>query len=163
MYIAWLIFLKPQSKRKYILAQAGVALFTGITSIFIMSYNWPTSLVVILIWIVGYATAKHILHSYDDEDHILLLSSIWGLMLAEVGWLAYHWTIAYKLPIFDNILLPQVSVIVSCLGFVLYKAYDSYYHYQKIRINDIILPLIFTISITMVLVLAFNNLPLGII
>jgi len=160
--IMWLLFLKSQSKRKYIVIQAGVALFLGITAIYSLSYNWIASPVVLLVWLVGYATARQVLCSYDDEKHIELLSLTWGLMLAEVGWLAYHWTIAYRLPIITNILLPQVSIILICFGFLAYKSYDSFYHHQKVRINDIILPLLFTISIVSILLLAFNNVITGI-
>jgi hypothetical protein len=155
LYIGWLLFLKPQSKRAYIVAQAGVALFTGITAIYIMAYGWDASPVVILVWLVGYATARHVLSSYDDEDHVTLLSLAWGLILVEIGWLAYHWTIAYHLS--TNILLPQASIVILCFGFLAYTSYDSFYHHQKIRISDIILPLLFTISIIGVLMLAFNG------
>ena len=155
--IGWLLLLKPQSKRVYVVAQAGVALFVGVTAIFVMSYGWIASPVVLLVWIVGYATARHVLNNYDDESHAILLSLVWGLMMAEIGWLAYHWTIAYRLPIATNILLPQVSIIVLSFGFLAYKAYNSYYHYQKIRFGDIVLPLIFTVSIVSLLVLAFNS------
>jgi hypothetical protein len=159
--VFWLLFLKPKSKRKYVVAQAGVALFIGITTIYIVAYNWIASPVVLLVWLVGYATARHVLNSYDEENHIVLLSLAWGLTLAEIGWLAYHWTIAYRLPIINNVLLPQVSIIIMCLGFVSYKAYNSYYHYQKIRMNDVLLPLIFTIGIVSVLILAFNGVVTG--
>lgn len=157
LYIAWLIFLKPQSKREYVVAQAGVALFVGVTAIYTMSYGWAASPVVLLIWLVGYATARHVLNTYDEESHDLLLSLAWGFVLAEIGWLAYHWTIAYRLPIATNLLLPQVSIIILCLGFVVYKAYDLYFHRQKISIGEIFLPLAFTVNIIGVLVLWFNN------
>jgi hypothetical protein len=139
-----------------------VALFVGITAIFVMSYGWIASPVVLLVWLVGYAVARHVLSSYDEESHILLLSLAWGLALAEIGWIAYHWTIAYKLPIAAGVLLPQVSLVVFCFGFLTYKSYNSYYHYNKIRIADIILPLIFTVSIISVLVLAFNGVSTGV-
>jgi hypothetical protein len=157
LYIAWLLLLRPQSKRKYIVAQAGVALFVGISAIYTMSYSWIALIVVLLAWLVGYATARHVLNNYDEEDHILLLSLAWGLVVAEISWLAYHWTIAYQLLSNTNLLLPQVSIVLLCLGFLVYKSYDSIYHYQKVRINDIILPLIFTISIICLLLLAFNS------
>ncbi len=160
--VIWLLFLKSQSKRVYIVAQAGIALFVGITSIFYMSYNWIASVAVILAWVVGYATAKHVLGSYDDESHTVFLSLVWGLMLAEISWLAYHWTIAYHLPFVSNMLLPQVSIITLCFGFLIYKSYDSYYHYQKIRMNDIILPLLFTFSIVTLLMLFFNGVSTGV-
>jgi hypothetical protein len=157
----WLLFLKPKSKRKYIVAQAGVALFVGVTAIYAVAYDWISSPVVILVWLVGYATARHVLNNYDEENHIVLLSLVWGTVLAEIGWLAYHWTIAYQLPIVTGVLLPQVSIVIMCLGFVVYKSYDSYYHYQKIRMNDVLLPLIFSIGVISALVLAFNGITTG--
>ena len=157
LYIAWLLFLKPQTKRIYVVAQAGVALFTGITAIYTLSYGWGASPVVLLVWLVGYAVAEQVLGSYDEESHTVLLSLVWSLVIAEIGWLAFHWAVAYRFPIFTNMLLPQVSIIMLCIGFLSYKSYDSYYHHQKIRLNDILLPLIFTICIISVLVLVFNS------
>ncbi|HPF31304.1 MAG TPA: hypothetical protein PLO25_03300 [Candidatus Saccharibacteria bacterium] len=157
LYITWLLIIRPKSKRIYIVAQAGTALFVGITTIFSATFGWPSSAVVLLSWLVGYATARHVLNSYDNENHILLLSIAWGLIIAEISWLAYHWTIAYRLPIINNLLLPQASLIVACFAFIVYKSYDSFYHNQKIRINDILMPLLFSIGIILVLVLAFND------
>lgn len=159
--ICWLLFLKSQSKRIYVVAQAGIALFVGVTAIYNLSYWWIATPVVLLMWLIGYATARHVLGSFDEEKHTALLSLAWGLILAEIGWIAYHWTIAYRLPAATNILLPQVAIIILCFGFLTYKSYDSYYHNQKIRINDILLPLIFVISIIGVLVLAFNSVSTG--
>jgi hypothetical protein len=158
---AWLILLKPLSKRINIVAQAGVALFVGTTAIFSLSYSWDSSIVVLLVWLVGYATAKHVLNSYDDEDHILFLSLAWGLVLAEIGWLAHHWTIAYRLPVATNLLLPQASIIIFCFGFLAFKAYDSYFHHQKIRYADILMPLLFTVGIICLILLAFNDVNAG--
>lgn len=161
MDIFWLIFLKPQSKRVYVVAQAGVALFVGISAIFSVSYGWIITPVVVLVWLVGYATARHVLGSYDDEDHILLLSLAWGFILAEIGWLAYHWVIAYRVPIVPALLIPQISIVIICLGFLAYKSYNSYYHFQKIRLSDIVLPLVFTLGIVGVLIIGLNSAPIG--
>ena len=155
--IGWLLFLKAQSKRVYIVLQSGVALFAGITAIFALSYGLIASPVVLLSWLVGYSTAEHILSSYDEESHTVLLSLAWGLGVTEICWLAYHWTIAYRLPIAKDVLIPQVSIILLCFSFLVYKSYDSYSHHQKIRINDIILPLFFTISIICILMFFFNG------
>jgi len=155
IYIAWLLFLKPRSKRAYVAAQAGVALFAGVTALFTLSYAWPASLVVILMWVIGYATARHVLASYD-ETHILFLSLLWGLVLAEIGWLAYHWTVAYTPLGIESVIFPRVALTVLCIGFVLHRCYDSYYHHQRIRSNDVILPILFTISIIVVLPIVLN-------
>ncbi len=147
LYIAWLLFLKPRSRRVYMVAQAGVALFLGTATLYAFSYEWPVSLVVIIMWLVGYATARHVLTSYDDETSVMFLSLSWGLVLAELGWLTYHWTIAYAVPFMSGLLIPQLSVLVLALGFLIYRIYDSFYHHQKIRSQDILLPLLFMIGL----------------
>lgn len=156
LYIGWLVWLKPQSKRTYVVAQSGVALFTGISAIFVISYGWIATPVVLLVWLIGYITARHVLGSYE-EDHIILLSLAFAFMMAEIGWLAFHWTVAYRVPILTELLIPQVSIIALAVGFLAYESYNSFHHHQKVRMNDIILPLIFTISLITVLVLFRNG------
>jgi len=157
LYIIWLLVIKPRSKRSYIALQSGIAVLLGTAALFTISFDWPVSIVVIGVWLIGYSTANHILSSYDDETHRLFLSLAWGTVFAEIGWVAYHWTIAYSLPVVTNLLLPQISIIAVLLGFVAYKAYDSFHHHQKIRTADIILPLLFTLSVIAVLIFVFNR------
>ena len=155
LYAVWLLFLKPRSKRIYVAMQAGVALFAGFGALFTFAYVMPASVVVLITWLIGYATARHVLSSYE-ETHILFLSLIWGVVLAEIGWLAYHWTVAYTPLGIQSIIFPRVALSVFCIGFILHRAYDSYYHHQKVRGNDIILPILFTASIIVVLPVLLN-------
>ena len=156
-YIGWLLFIKPRSKRVYVSIQAGAAIFLGSAALFIMAYNWPVSTVVIALWLIGYTAARHFLSSYDDETHALFLSLGWGLVLAEIGWVAYHWAIAYPLPIVSGLLLPQVAIVVTLVSFLAARVYDSFYHHAKIRMSDVLLPLLFTVSVLVMLVLVFNR------
>lgn len=155
LYIGWLLFLKPRSKRVYVVAQAGVALFMGTGTLFMLSYAWPASVVVLLMWLIGYTTARHVLSSYD-ETHVLFLSLLWGLVLSEIGWLAYHWTVAYMPLGIQGIIFPRVALTVFCIGFIVHRSYDSFYHHQKIRGNDVLLPILFTVSIIVVLPLVLD-------
>ena len=157
LYIFWLLVIKPRSKRSFMVAQAGVAVLLGTWALFMVSFAWPASLVVVGMWLIGYSAARHVLGSYDSETHALLIGLIWGLVLAEIGWVAYHWTIAYSLPLVNALLLPQVAVITTLASFVAYKCYDSFYHHQKIRMADVLLPILFTVSVMVVLVLLFNR------
>lgn len=157
LYIAWLLYLKPRSKRSYVVAQAGVAMLLGSWALYTVAYSWPVSLVVLAMWGIGFAATRHILSHYDDETHVTFLSLVSGVVLAEIGWVAYHWTIAYSLPLTTSLLIPQVSIIATLAGFVAYKAYDSFYHHQKVRMSDVILPLLFSISVVTVLLLLFNR------
>jgi hypothetical protein len=147
LYIVWLLIIKPRSKRSYVAAQAGIAILLGTAALFTVSFNWPVSVVVLGMWLIGFSAANHILNTYDDETHPLFLSLAWSVVFAEIGWVAYHWTIAYSLPLVTSLLIPQVSIIAVLLGFLAHKSYDSFYHHQKIRTSDIILPLLFTLSV----------------
>jgi len=157
LYIGWLLYIKPRSKRAYVAIQAGAAVLLGTSALFALSYNWPASVVVLAMWLIGYTAARHILSSYDEETHGLFLSLAWGVILAELAWVAYHWTIAYNLPFVTALHIPQVAIIASLMSFLAFKSYDSFYKNAKIRINDIILPLLFTLSIIVLLLLLFNR------
>lgn len=157
LYIGWLVWVKPRSKRTFMAAQAGTAVFLGTWALFATGFNWPVSLVVLGMWLIGYSAARHMLSSYDNETHSLLLGLVWGLVFAQIGWVSYHWAIAYALPLASGVLVPQVAIIVSLISFLAYKVYDSFYHHQKVRTNDIILPLLLTLSVILVLVLVFNR------
>jgi hypothetical protein len=156
-YIGWLLFVKPRSKRGFVAAQAGAAVLLGTSALFALSFNWPASVVVLGMWLIGYTAARHILSSYDAETHGLFLALVWGVMLAEIGWVAYHWTIAYSLPVVPTLHIPQVAIIATLASFLAFKAYDSFYKHAKIRITDIILPLLFTVSIIVILLIVFNR------
>ena len=157
LYVAWLLIIKPRSKRAYVAVQAGAAVLLGTSALFAISYNWPASAVVLAMWLIGYTAARHILSAYDGETHGLFLSLVWGVILAELAWVAYHWTIAYSLPFVATLHVPQVAIIASLMSFLAFKAYDSFYKNAKIRINDIILPLLFTLSVVLVLLIVFNR------
>lgn len=157
LYALWLLVLKPRSKRGFMVAQAAVAMGLGSWALFTTAYNWPVSITVIAMWLIGFSAARHVLSTFDDETYRMLLASIWGFFLAEIGWVAYHWGIAYSLPLTTSLLIPQVSIIVVLAGFVAYKAHNSFVHHQKIRVADILMPLLFSISVTLILLTVFNR------
>lgn len=157
LYIGWLLFVKPRSKRSYVAVQAGIATLMGTSTLFAISYNWPVSIVVLAMWLIAYTAARHVLSSYDEETHGLFLSLAWGVIMAQLAWVAYHWTIAYNLPLISSLHLPQIAIIATLLSFLAYKSYDSFYKNAKIRMNDIILPLLFTLSVILVLLTIFNR------
>ena len=156
-YIVWLLFIKPRSKRSYVVAQSSIATFLGMSALFIVAYNWPLSIVVVLAWLIGSSASYHILSAYDNETQGFLLSLFVGVFFAELSWVAYHWAIAYPLPFFPALMVPQVAIITTLIGFLAYKTYDSFYHHSKIRLSDILLPLLLTVSVLLVLLVLFNR------
>lgn len=162
LYIIWLLFIKPRSKRVFVALQAGIAVFLGITALFSVSFDWIASLVVIGMWLIGYSAARHVLGSHEDP-HMILYSLIWGLFFAELGWLGYHWTFAYTLPGTASIRLSQMAIIATVISFFAERAYSSYSHHGTIRPNDILLPGLLMVSVVLVLLVFFNRLGVGVI
>lgn len=122
LYAAWLLILKPRSKRKYMVWQAGVAQFLALTALFSIAYALDSIVVVALCFIIGYVCARHVLISFDDDNPVFV-AMVWGFLSAELGWLSYHWTTAYALA--ANLLLPQVAIIATLFSFVAVKFYDA--------------------------------------
>jgi len=160
LYVVWLLFIKPRSKRSFIAVQAGTATFFGITALMTVSYGWDVSLVVAMMWVIGYSAARHVLGSYE-EAHVSFYSLAWGLLFAELGWLTYHWAFAYALPGTGNIQLPQGALIALAISFVAERAYASYEKHGSVHSNDMILPSLLSVSVILVLLLFFNTVNVG--
>lgn len=152
LYAIWLLFLKPQSKQKYVVLQAGVGLVLGTAALLQVSYDWFASVVVIGMWIIGYSSARHALGAYN-EPHTQILSLVWAFIIAEIGWLAYHWTFAYPLPFSDQIQVPQAAIFIGLIGFMVERVYASYHRHNEIRSQDVTMPVLFSVSLIAVCVI----------
>lgn len=122
LYGVWLLYLKPRSDASSMLLQAGVAQFLALTTLFSMSTVLNEILIMLGCWVIGYSVARHVVSNYDEES-IDLLSVLWGLLVAQVGWLFYHWTIVYDIGL--PIEIPQIALITLVLGFVAAKLYTA--------------------------------------
>jgi hypothetical protein len=160
LYIGWLLFIKPRSKRIFVAIQAGAAVFLGVTALMSGTYDWIDAVVVVCMWIIGYSAARHVLSSHDDP-HMSFYSLVWGLLFAEIGWLAYHWTFAYTLPGLGDLKLSQAALISLAVSFIAERAYSSYSQHGTIRSNDLILPALLSISVIIILLVFFNRLSTG--
>lgn len=155
LYIAWLLILKPQSKRVYVVAQAAVGLLLGTTALAYLSHDWFVSFVVIGMWLIGYTSGRHVFQAYN-EPHARIFSMIWALIVAEIGWISYHWTLSYTIPL-ANIELPQVTLILGFVGFLAERAYASYHKHHEVRLGDLTLPLFLSMSSLVLLLTVFNG------
>lgn len=154
IYVAWLLFLKPKSKRSYVAAQAMTGLIFGIAAVIQVSPDLPASIVVVLGWLVGYASARHIL-SVQHESHINFLSLVWGFVVAEIMWLSYHWTIGYQVG--STLQLPQVVVILASLSFLAERIYVSFRKHGQVQSSDVMMPTLLTLSIIGVVLFVFGG------
>ena len=160
LYVAWLLLIKPRSKRVFVAIQAAAAVFFGVTALMTISYSWPAAAVVIGMWVIGYASCRHILSTYE-EAHSSFYSLVAGLFYAELGWLAYHWTFAYDLPLFGAVKIPQVALIGLALTFLGERVYASYRRHDHIRSADVLLPALLSTSIILIVLFFFNRIGTG--
>lgn len=149
LYAGWLLIIKPRSSRKFIILQAGISQFLGLTALFSVAHHLDSSLIVGACFMIGLVTARHILSSYEDED-ITLLSVVWGFLLAELGWLCYHWVVAYDIT--TSLLLPQVAILAGLLGFVAIRFYDAKYH-KKSLTKHLRAPVLFSLAVLSILLI----------
>ena len=158
-YIAWLVYLKPRSTKRAVVSQAWISLVVGTMALFVLSYGWPIELIVIGMATIGYVAGRHTLTQFE-EDHLQFLSLICALIMAQIGWVFYHWVIAYTLPIVEA-RIPQVAIIVAVIFFVIYKVYNSYKHHDQVEPADVVLPVLFSIGIIATLLFFFSEIPIG--
>lgn len=157
LYIGWLIGLKPRTKRLAVLSQAVVAQFFAITALYSVAISWPSWAVAASMWLIGYVTVRHALTPFEERD-TTLFSLIWGLVVAEIGWLAYHWTIAYAVVGTQQMIkIPQVAVVISLLGYFVFQLYNTYYDKKSFKKGDIIWPAVFVGAILLVIFIFFNG------
>lgn len=159
-YALWLLVLKPATKRNSIAIQAAIAIVLGSIALTSTAYEWHSSVYVLLMWIIGYAAARHVLVAYS-EDEVRFLSLVWAFVFALLSWVTYHWTISYSLPYASGLKLPQIFLFLIGISFLAERAYNSHHKHGNVRIPEIILPLAFTVVIITVILLYFNVPPRG--
>lgn len=160
LYIVWLLFIKPRSKRVFVATQAGTAVFLGVSALMIVSANWYATPVVLLMWLIGYSAARHVLSSHG-ETHVSFYSLIWGFVFAELGWLVFHWTFAYAPAGAGSIKLAQGALIALAISVMAERVYSSYAKHGSVRSTDVLLPIAMSVSLIVILVLFFNQISMG--
>jgi hypothetical protein len=119
-YGVWLLYLKHRSDASAIRLQAGIAQFLALTVLFSLSTVVIEPLVIAGCWVIGYSVARHLTSVYD-EGYIELLSCLWGLFVAQIGWLLFHWTIAYDIGL--PVKIPQIALILLVISFSVTRLY----------------------------------------
>ena len=156
-YIVWLLFVKPRSKRLFVVTQAGAALFAGTTALSMVVYRYDALFLVLGMIIIGYVTARHVLVHYEMPV-VSYYSLVWALIVAELSWFAHSWLFAYTLPNTANLKLSQLALIVTLLGFVAERAVASQHEHGSVRQGDMIGPATFSVGLIIILVVFFSKL-----
>lgn len=155
LYALWLIAIKPRSSKNWIAAQAAVGLMVGSWAVFAMAHLVPTVVVVLLMYIIGYGAARHVVIS-REEDQPSLLAMVFGLLIAEMAWVIYHWTVAYGAAALGDFKMPQGTILMVLVGFLALRLYEIHAAGRSLRSAEAIVPTVFTVLLMLVLTLIFR-------
>lgn len=156
LYAAWLIFLKPLTKSVPVIIQAGLSQFVGLVALFSVADYLPVPIITLACFGIGFAAARHILMLHKERQYTLL-ALVWAFILAQLGFLGYHWSLTYNFGEFVHI--PIIAVIVSILAFVTERFYDSYRKNEgQIKQDDVLLPALFGAIALLVILVFFSGL-----
>lgn len=156
-YTGWLVIVKPRSSDIFVIIQSLVAVFVGFFALFSIAYAWPAGLTVLGGYLIGYSSLRHAL-SIKEASNLELFSIAWGLFCAEITWIFSHWTIGYMFFGGDELLVPQASIILSVLSFLMFMIIKANKD-DKIKVHEVVLPLIFSIVVCFVLLVFFSGAP----
>lgn len=172
LFAFWLLVLKPHTAQRWILVQAAVGQFVSLMALFSLAHSFelkpfitdssfPT---VVIAWVIGYMSARHALSSFKGEEERSLLSLIWGFVVAELAWLAHHWTIAYSIyqdpsiAADKQLMIPQVAIVAGLLGYVAIRWYDSFHSPDdKKAAKDARAATTFAAAVIAILMIFFNG------
>lgn len=159
LFIGWLLYLKPRSSKTAVATQAGVAQFVALTAVFSLTYSLDVGIAVLLAWVIGYSSARHILSAFEEKLTVLL-SFVWGFVLAELTWVAFHWNIGYSIPLTTaDLRLPQIAIISSLLSFIVLQYYKALsVEGEKPVLRPLVWPTVIVGAVCLVFLVAFNGL-----
>jgi hypothetical protein len=154
-YAVWLVYIKPQHKKHFILIQAGVSQFIALSALFFIAYMMPVWAVILVAFVIGFSSARQAFGAFE-EKHKSFLASLWGLVVAELTFVLYHWTIAYQIT--ASLYIPAAAIIIALLGFVMTAVYESYQKHAYVVWKDIKMPVAFAAVALLIILLLFNGL-----
>jgi len=155
-YAIWLIFIKPRSSTLATISQAIIAILLGTTTASIFATVTDSSVLVAASFLIGFAASHHVLVQSDDKD-AGFISLVCGLIFAEIAWLSYSWLIIYIIPPL-GICFSQLSLVLAVLAFAYFEIHrEISQHRGKLKFANVALPVLFSLLVLLVLMIAFSN------
>jgi len=158
IYIIWLVVIKPRSESVMTELQSLFAVFFGTFASVLVASNVDPIVGVLLCFGIGYGASRHVLVQGEEHDYTLT-TFIFGLMLAELSWIFYHWAIVYKITLAGATLaIPQLPLAATTIFFLFARGYKSAVrHDGAIRVDDIAMPAIFSALLMVVMIFLFSG------
>lgn len=147
LYGVWLLAIKPKSNMLGVSIQGLIGQTAGLSALFI---NWgeaPVYVLVILTWLITYASARHFLTSFE-EVFSRFLAYLWAYTSAALVWILSHWLLFYG-P------MSQPALLLTVIGLGL----SSIYYLEKTDRLSVALrrQLVFVMLAVIIIILTFSD------
>lgn len=155
IYAIWLVSIKPKHSETMVAFQALASQIVGLTAVFTVSGGLPLVIVMIISFIVSFSSARQAIGVYEERDRDLL-AAIWGLMIMEMAYVSWHWSVFYQLT--PLIRIPQIAIIASVTSATALRVYRAWHDDRKVTWDELGSPIILTVSITLLVLFVFSGL-----
>ena len=156
-YALWLTLIKPKTTETWTLVQALFATFIGTTAASILCASLSSVLLVVLEFIIGYSSTRHVLAQNDNTNDEGYPALIFGTIFAEIALLCHSWLIVYTFTD-AGIIIPQLAVILTLFSFMTERIFRSIEkHDGQLRIKDVAAPIVFSLIVLSIVIIGFSE------
>lgn len=156
-YTFWLIIVKPKTSEAWTITQALFAVFFGTSAAAILCASLNSALLVGLEFLIGYASARHVLAQNNNSLEGGHPALVFGVIFAELALLCHSWLIVYSFTDY-GIMIPQLAIIMSVFGFMTQRLYANVEARDgDFRFREVALPILFSLIVLGVLIFGFSE------
>lgn len=154
--VVWLLFIKPLSSPKAVLAQSMIAVFMSTMAATMISTGLNAVVLTVSVFLIGYSASRHALSQGNEEDYTLTTLAA-GLVSAEIAWLSHFWMIVYTFGA-SGIRIPQLSIILTIFAFVFNYVRQAVMKYEdRFRFKEVAPAILFGVTLIGIITLFFSK------
>lgn len=122
-YALWLAVIKQLSSYSGVVAQAIIAIGSSLVVLFSISYDWSIFWICLMVFVVAYGAARHILMQAMNATDINFRSSIFGLLITQAAWICAAWNVGYPSLFLGQVKIPQAAIILMIKAILIFLIY----------------------------------------
>ena len=135
--------------------QALASQIVGLTATFTVSGGLPLWAVMILSFVVSFSSARQAIGIFEEKDQDLL-ATVWGLIVMEMAFVSWHWSVSYLLT--PLIRIPQIAIITTMISIIAFRVYRAWHDDRQVSWDELGAPVVLTVVITLLVLFVFSGL-----
>lgn len=155
IFAVWLVWIKPKHDDKWVSFQALASQCVGLMAIFTMGLQLSLTGTLILSFVVAFASARQVLGQFEEKDQGFL-ASVWGLLVMELAFVSWHWSVFYTIT--PLVYIPQITLITMVISVVAYRVYGAWSNDRRVTWDELGAPAALAIAVTLLVLFGFSGL-----